>query len=105
MKEAGSFDYRTAFSRNHGWVTADEQERLRERRVAIAGLGGVGGYHALALARLGIRRFALAEFDRFELPNFNRQTGATLSTIAGRRLKVLLKWLAESIRGWEAESF
>ena len=53
MSQAVSFDYATAFSRNLGWITADEQARLRKKRVAIAGLGGVGGFHLLALARLG----------------------------------------------------
>jgi molybdopterin/thiamine biosynthesis adenylyltransferase len=105
MKEAGSFDYRTAFSRNLGWVTADEQERLRERRVAIAGLGGVGGYHALALARLGIRRFALAEYDRFELPNFNRQTGAAVSTIGRPKIDVLVEMLRDIDPACEIELF
>ena len=52
-----SFDYGTAFSRNIGWVTAAEQETLRGKRVAIAGLGGVGGVHLLTLARLGIEHF------------------------------------------------
>lgn len=89
-----SFDYRTAFSRNLGWLTTAEQDRLRACRVAIAGLGGVGGYHALALARLGVGRFTLAELDRFELQNFNRQTGATVSTIGRPKLDVL----AEMIR-------
>ena len=53
-------------------MTRDEQRTLRGKRVAIAGLGGVGGLHLLTLARLGIGRFRLAEFDRFDLANFNR---------------------------------
>jgi molybdopterin/thiamine biosynthesis adenylyltransferase len=81
-----SFDYDIAFSRNIGLVTDEEQARLRAASVAVAGLGGVGGGHALALARLGIGRFALADGDRFELPNMNRQAGASVSTLG--RLKV-----------------
>ena len=49
-----AFDYDTAFTRNIGWVTPVEQQKLRRARVAIAGLGGVGGFHLLTLARLGI---------------------------------------------------
>lgn len=90
MHTAGPFDYASAFSRNLGWVSAGEQARLRARRVAIAGLGGVGGLHLLTLARLGIGAFNLAEFDRFELPNFNRQAGATLSNIGRPKLDVLI---------------
>ena len=46
------FSYDDAFSRNLGWVTSEEQRRLRRARIAIAGLGGVGGSHLLTLARL-----------------------------------------------------
>lgn len=83
------FDYRTAFSRNIGWVTEDEQQRLRQARIAIAGLGGVGGAHLLTLCRLGIGAFNVAEFDRFELQNFNRQVGATCSTLLEPKIEVM----------------
>ena len=75
------FDYDRAFSRNFGWVTAAEQKRLSEARVAVAGLGGVGGGHALALSRLGVGALHLADFDQFEVHNFNRQAGAFVSTL------------------------
>lgn len=91
MNGRPAFDYATAFSRNLGWLTAEEQERLRGKRVAIAGLGGVGGFHLLALARLGIGAFNLAESDRFELANFNRQIGATCSTLGRSKLEVLME--------------
>lgn len=86
-----SFDYGTAFSRNIGWVTAAEQEALRGKRVAIAGLGGVGGAHLLTLARLGIGRFTLAEFDSFDLVNFNRQVGASMATLGRPKLDVMVE--------------
>ncbi len=70
------FSYDEAFSRNIGWVTRPEQQALRGRRVAIAGLGGVGGSHLLTLARLGIGHFTIADFDRFALANFNNRKGA-----------------------------
>ena len=75
------FDYAKAFSRNIGWVTVAEQDRLRAARVAIAGLGGVGGAHLITLARLGIGNFTIADFDHFEIHNFNRQAGAMMSTL------------------------
>jgi len=84
------FDYDTAFSRNLGWVTPDEQRTLRTKRIAIAGLGGVGGQHLLTLARLGVGRFHLAEFDRFDLANFNRQAGAAMSSIDQPKLDVMI---------------
>jgi molybdopterin/thiamine biosynthesis adenylyltransferase/nitroreductase len=88
---SAAFDYDTAFSRNIGWVTEAEQARLRGKRVAIAGLGGVGGLHLLALARLGVGAFNLAEFDAFDLANFNRQIGATMSTLGRPKLDVLVE--------------
>ena len=84
-----SFEYLKAFSRNIGWITDAELEILRHKRVAIAGLGGAGGHHLLTLARLGVSKFSLAEFDRFELANFNRQVGATTSTVGRPKLDVL----------------
>ena len=85
-----TFDYDTAFSRNIGWVTPEEQTLLRSSRVAIAGLGGVGGSHLLTLTRLGIGAFTVADLDRFELANFNRQAGANLKTVDKEKVGVLL---------------
>jgi molybdopterin/thiamine biosynthesis adenylyltransferase len=85
------FDYETAFSRNIGWVTQAEQARLRRARVAIAGMGGVGGSHLLTLARLGVGGFTLADFDHFALENFNRQAGANLHTVDQPKLDSLVK--------------
>ncbi|MEP0355651.1 MAG: ThiF family adenylyltransferase [Paraglaciecola sp.] len=75
------FDYTRAFSRNIGWITPDEQQILRSKRIAIAGAGGVGGEHLITMARLGIENFNISDFDKFEVHNFNRQAGAFLSTV------------------------
>lgn len=83
------FDYDAAFSRNIGWTTSKEQLLLRGKRVAIAGLGGVGGAHLLTLARLGIGAFNIADFDTFDLVNFNRQTGASMSSLGKPKMQVL----------------
>src|SRR6266550_2322054 len=83
------FDYDTAFARNLGWLTRTEQRTLRGKCVAIAGLGGVGGLHLLTLVRLGVGRFHLAEFDTFDLVNFNRQVGASLSSGGQPKLEVM----------------
>lgn len=93
--ETMSFDYHEAFSRNLGWVTETEQELLRNKRIAIAGMGGVGGSHLLTLTRLGIGAFHLADFDQFELPNFNRQAGASMPHLGRDKLAVM----AELARG------
>lgn len=87
--EHPGFSYAEAFSRNIGWVTRDEQQVLRGKRVAIAGMGGVGGVHLLTLARLGIASFHIADFDHFGIANFNRQAGAMLSTVGQPKAEVL----------------
>lgn len=84
-----SFDYDAAFSRNVGWVTQGEQQALRGKRIAIAGMGGVGGSHLLTLARLGIGAFNIADFDTFDIVNFNRQAGATMSSLGRPKMAVL----------------
>ena len=76
MTASVTFDYDRAFSRNIGWVTESEQAKLKKSRVAIAGLGGVGGAHLLTLTRLGISHFNIADFDDFDVHNLNRQAGA-----------------------------
>jgi molybdopterin/thiamine biosynthesis adenylyltransferase len=86
-----SFSYEEAFSRNIGWLTRQEQGLLRQKRVAIAGLGGVGGVHLLTLCRLGIGKFHLADFDTFDLANFNRQAGATVGTLGQAKLEVMIQ--------------
>jgi molybdopterin/thiamine biosynthesis adenylyltransferase len=84
-----TFDYNEAFSRNLGWITEAEQESLKCKRVAIAGLGGVGGGHLLTQCRLGIGAFNIADFDEFELANFNRQAGASMSHLNRPKVDVL----------------
>lgn len=78
-----------AFSRNIGFFTPGEQERLHRTTVAIPGLGGVGGVHLVTLARAGIGRFHLADFDRFESVNVNRQHGARASTIGQSKIDMM----------------
>jgi molybdopterin/thiamine biosynthesis adenylyltransferase len=83
------FSYEEAFDRNLGWFTLQEQQLLRGKTVAIAGMGGVGGVHLLTLARLGVAGFHIADLDKFELANFNRQVGATMSSLGESKTSVL----------------
>lgn len=87
--DAGVFAYNEAFSRNLGLLSQDEQERLRTSRVAIIGMGGVGGIHLATLARLGIGSFTIADPDTYELANFNRQYGAKVRSIGRSKVEVM----------------
>ncbi len=87
----GEFHYETAFSRSVGFLTVAELALLRTKKVAIAGMGGVGGAHLLTLTRLGIGSFHTADFDIFEIHNFNRQAGAYMDNIGKPKLDVMTK--------------
>lgn len=89
------FSYDEAFSRNIGWVTKEEQATLRRKRVAIAGAGGVGSAHALMCARLGIGKFRLSDFDTYDIPNFNRQAGAFMSTVGQPKCDVIARMIKD----------
>jgi molybdopterin/thiamine biosynthesis adenylyltransferase len=99
------YDSHAAVSRNLGWVTAAEQDRLRNCRVAVAGLGGVGGSHVLTLARLGLGAFHIADFDVFEVHNFNRQVGAFLSTVGQTKVEVVARMARDINPGLALEGF
>jgi molybdopterin/thiamine biosynthesis adenylyltransferase len=86
---ADAWSYGEAFSRNLGLISLPEQEKLRTSRVAVAGLGGVGGIDLVALARLGIGKFSIADPDVFETRNTNRQYGATRSAQGQQKAKVM----------------
>ncbi len=89
------FDYERGFSRNIGWLTPSEQAKLRGARAAIAGLGAVGGAHLVTLARLGVSAFNIADFDRYEIHNFNRQAGASMRTLGRPKVDVMAEIAAD----------
>lgn len=89
LSHSTRWSYEEAFSRNLGLIRPEEQAKLRTCRVAIAGIGGVGGIHLVTLARLGVGRFTIADPDRFEVANTNRQYGATASTLDQSKVSVM----------------
>jgi hypothetical protein len=92
---ATRFDYATAFGRNLGVLGDSEQARLRQMKIGLAGLGGAGGAHLQALLRLGVQAFHLADPDRFELANFNRQWGASLETVGCAKVETMARLARE----------
>lgn len=75
------FAYETFTTRNIGFVSAQEQERLRAACVFVCGVGGMGGAAFMALVRAGIGHFVIADIDRFETSNLNRQVFANERTL------------------------
>ncbi len=77
------------FARTELLLGRAAMERLRESRVAVFGIGGVGGHVCEALARSGIGAFDLVDDDRVSLTNLNRQIIATMSTIGRYKVDVM----------------
>ncbi len=69
------------FSRTQLLLGPEAMERLSRCRVAVFGIGGVGGYAVEALARSGIGALDLIDDDRVCLTNLNRQLHATRKTV------------------------
>ena len=76
-----TFDYGVFTTRNIGFITRAEQDRLRAGAVFVAGVGGMGGACLASLARAGVGRLAIADIDHFEVSNLNRQVFSSLDTI------------------------
>ena len=69
------------YSRTRLLLGENAMTRLKNARVAIFGLGGVGGYTLEALARAGIGKLVLVDHDTVSLTNLNRQILATHATV------------------------
>lgn len=81
--------YNKSFSRNLGVISKEEQVKLKNATVGIAGLGGIGGATAMVLTRAGIGNYLLADLDEFDYPNFNRQAGANVNTVGKQKIEVI----------------
>ena len=76
------------FSRTQLLFGAEGMEKLYRARVAVFGIGGVGGYTVEALARSGVGALDLIDDDRVCLTNLNRQIIATRSTVGKYKVDV-----------------
>lgn len=79
----------------NGIITADEQKQLKEKRVAVIGCGGLGGYVIEMLARIGIGYLTVADGDVFEESNLNRQLLCVMQTLGKRKSLIACKRIQE----------
>lgn len=77
------------FDRTRILVGSDAIDKLGRSRVAVFGVGGVGGYVCEALVRSGVGAFDLVDMDTVSLTNLNRQIIATHSTIGKLKVDVM----------------
>lgn len=92
VQSSWSEQYSALVQRNVGFITAEQQERLRNARVAVLGVGGVGGSAFEVLVRSGIERFSIVDCDRFDATNMNRQVFATQDTLGELKVDVAARW-------------
>ena len=83
------------FSRSQLLFGEEAMERLQKRRVAVFGIGGVGGYTAEALARGGVGALDLIDSDTVSITNLNRQLLATHSCVGELKVEVAKKRLLD----------
>ena len=76
------------FARTQLLLGVDAMERLKKSRVAVFGVGGVGGYSVEALARSGVGAIDLIDDDKVCLTNINRQIIADVKTIGKYKVDV-----------------
>ena len=79
----------TQFSRTELLLGKKAMEKLAAARVAVFGIGGVGGYVCEALVRSGVGAFDLTDNDKVCLTNLNRQIIATRKTIGRYKTEVM----------------
>ena len=78
---SSAFSYADMIGRNAGFLTPEEQERLRTSSVFVCGVGGMGGAAVQSLMRAGLGSITIADMDTFEVSNLNRQVFATMATV------------------------
>ncbi len=77
------------FSRTRGLIGDEAMKKLWQSRVAVFGIGGVGGYACEALVRAGIGAIDLIDKDQVDITNLNRQIIASRSTIGRDKVEVM----------------
>ena len=83
------------FSRTQLLIGKEDIDKLSAARVAVFGVGGVGGYVCEALVRSGVGAFDLIDDDKVCLTNLNRQILATRKTVGRYKAEVMAERMME----------
>lgn len=83
------------FQRTEILIGTENLEKLKQCRVAIFGIGGVGSYVAEGLVRAGVYKFILIDNDKIDITNINRQIHATHKTIGEYKVEEMKKRMQE----------
>lgn len=104
MERTGVQFQEDQFERTRLLLGGEAMERLHAAKVAIFGIGGVGGYVAEALARCGVGSLVLVDHDTVSLTNLNRQIIALHSTIGRNKVDVMAERIADINPGAKVEA-
>ena len=77
------------FSRTELLIGKEGIDKLQKAKVAIFGIGGVGSFVVEGLARAGIGKLIIVDYDKYDITNINRQLGALHSTIGKYKVDVM----------------
>lgn len=83
------------FSRNYSAISNLQQNILRDTKVLVIGLGGLGGIVCEGLARLGVYEFGICDFDVIEVSNLNRQLIAKDINIGSNKVSEMVRHIEE----------
>lgn len=88
-------DYWQVYQRNIGLFTREQQQKLRDAKVFVAGVGGVGGIEAATLARFGVGELVIMDPGVFDEPDMNRQFGAMAGTLGENKARATARLLRD----------
>ncbi len=81
------------YLRNKPIISEEKQKELEEKKIAILGMGGLGGYLAQGALRIGIRHLVLVDGDCFSQSNLNRQLFSTEESIGREKVNIAKDYL------------
>ena len=93
------------FLRTRWLIGTDAVDRLQNTRVIVFGVGGVGGYCIEALARTGVGRLDIVDYDRVDVTNINRQIIATTETVGALKVDVMKARIASIVSETEVRTY
>lgn len=93
------------FLRTRWLIGTDAVDRLQNKKVIVFGIGGVGGYCIEALARTGVGRLDIVDYDRVDVTNINRQIIATTETVGALKVDVMKARIASIVPETEVRTY
>jgi hypothetical protein len=87
------FNYDEFVQRNIGFVSLEEQSKIKAAKIFVAGIGGMGATALMTLVRAGVGEVWLADFDTFECSNLNRQIFANTDYLGKEKVAAAVEQL------------